>query len=150
VKGSKLQTTTRDVKRIALETLLIAEGQYVETVANDPANISPMSQPNEIIESAGMQVKKVTIPVPRVFGAKAGELPGTAKLVAASTKRGTHDWAYTLTPSDPNSWIAMPSTSKASTSVADLNSVTTYYFRHRSVLKTGPSAWDEPVSAVIL
>ncbi len=150
IDGGKLQVTIQQVKRIALENLLTATGQYVEFVANDPANAVPLEQPVEIIESAGMKVKRVHIPSPRVFGAKAGELPGTVKLVAARAKNGTHEWEYSLNPLDPDSWTGTAPTTKASTTINGLNSVVTYYFRHRAVLKTGLTAWDEPVSAVIL
>src|SRR6185436_5060556 len=131
-RGSVMEVTTQRVKRIALEYLLTSLGQYVETTANDPANAYPLEHIVEVIESAGMQAKQVTIREKRVFAAKAGELPGTAKLVAAFVKRGIHDWQYSLTPLEESSWTSVPSTTKASTELSGLDSVAVYYFRHRA------------------
>src|ERR1051325_1886645 len=88
--GGTQQTAIMRQKREALETMLIAEGHYVEDVANDPVNAATGAE--AIILSAGLAVKSFSPHQKRVFAVVRGEQPGTVILTAERAKRGFHEW----------------------------------------------------------
>jgi hypothetical protein len=145
--GGTEATAIQDMKRLVVQNLLTELGHYVEDTANDPTNVG---QEAAVILSAGMKVKKVSPRQKRVFAAKSGKLMGTVDLIAPRALRGTHEWGYTTTPNDPESWFEVTPTTKGATTVTDLTGLTKYYFRHRAVLPSGITDWDEPVAAVAL
>lgn len=142
------QTAVMHQKRAALELLMTALGHYVEDRANDPANIIVGSE--TVILSAGMNVKSVNPRQKVVFSVVPGEFPGTVELTAPSVKRGTHEWQYSPDAGNPDTWISADPTTKAAVIIAGLTSFKRYYFRHRVVLKSGPSVWDAPINVVVL
>lgn len=141
------QTAVMYQKRTALEILLTAEGHYVEDVANEPVN--SVTGPDVVILSAGMEVKRVTPRQKQVFTVELGKKPGTVILTAESVKRGTHEWQYSLNPSDADGWIEVDPTTKSTTAIIGLESGKRYWFRHRSVSKEGTSAYDGPVDIIV-
>ena len=146
VNGGVTDVAIMDAKRLVVEQLLTDMAHYVESVANDPTNDG-----NEevVIDSAGMTVKKFTPHQKRVFTAKTGALEGTAKLTAAFVRRGVHNWGYTLTPENLESWIEIPATTKASTIVLGLTRGSLVSFRHRDVTKDGISDWEYTTAVII-
>lgn len=145
--GGPAQTAMMHQKRAALELLLTALGHYVEDRANDPSNAATGAA--AVILTAGINVKAITHRQKKFFSAEP-DLPGTAKLYAASIVRGTHDWQYSPDISNPDAWVSVLSTSRASTIVTGLTSLKHYYFRHRTVSKSGVSQWDAPVEILVL
>jgi hypothetical protein len=113
---------------------------YVQVTADgDPQNA------NAIIESAGMTVRKQPSFPPRVFSAKPGPVSGEVKLVAPkAANRASYDWEYSTDAGV--SWLAMPSTMKASTTLVGLTPGTSVTFKHRSVTKKGESDWSAPIT----
>jgi hypothetical protein len=86
-KGS---VVTRNEKKTALVALLQQLKGTIQTAAD--ANIENGAS---IISSAWVEVKKTVVRSPRVFGAKAGAVTGTAKLIAASAgHRASYEWEY--------------------------------------------------------
>lgn len=144
--GGPEESSVMRQKREMLETYLTELGHYVEDVANDPANI--LTGAETIIISAGMSVKQFTPRQKQEFDVLAGELPGTADLTAARTKRGSHEWGYTQNLSD-NSWTDAGTTVQASITISGLESTKRYWFHHRAVLANGPTAWDGPADLVV-
>ena len=149
VGGSQVQVTERNVKRLTLENLLTELGHYVEDIANEPGNAVPEDLPVQIIESAGMKVKRVAIKQKQIFAVVAGRLTGTVAATAEAVRHGFHEWQYTTTPDDESSWIDLTSTTKAKTIVEDLTSGSRVYVRHRAVLKTGPEDWTSPINVIV-
>lgn len=141
------QTAIMHQKRETMETLLTAEGHYVEDVANDPEN--KITGPEVIILSAGMSVKHFTPRQKQVFEVSMGDKPGTVVLVAERVERGTHEWEYSLDPSDASGWIEVDPTSKATVTITGLESGKRYFFRHRSVSSDGTSAWDGTIDMIV-
>lgn len=78
-----------------------------------------------------------------------GDKPGTVVLTAEHVERGTHEWEYSLNPSDSNGWIEVDPTTKATTTIEELESGKRYFFRHRSVSVFGPSAWEGPIDMIV-
>jgi hypothetical protein len=134
---------TRDEKRDALVTLLQALLGHVQWTAN----ANPGSGP-AIIQSAGVHVKQKAGPPPRVFTAKQGPTSGSVTLLAPKAgHRSGYEWAYSL--DGGITWIAVPFTVRASTTVSDLKPGSKVGFRYRAVTKDGAGDWSEPVWMIV-
>ncbi|MCW5908627.1 MAG: hypothetical protein KIS94_12265 [Chitinophagales bacterium] len=115
---------------------------YVQNIADANSANSEV-----IIESAGLQVKRVTPRTTTEFEAKNSPISGTVLLKArAGTTRSSHDWQSSI---NGNQWTALPSTLQAKTTVTGLNPGNRIYFRHRLVTKDGPQAWSQTISLVV-
>ena len=146
--GGPQQTAVMRKAREVMETLLIAEGHYVEDVANDPVN--SVTGADAVILNAGMDVKSFQPRKKRVFMVNRGAMSGTVILGAIHVQRGSHEWQYTLDISNPASWVDVDPTIQATTIVSGLESTKKYFFRHRSVLKGGPTAWEGVIDIIVL
>ena len=146
LNGGITEVAIREEKRLIVEQLLTDEAHYVESVANDPANDGSEIS---IIESAGMTVRGFSPRQKAVFAVFAGLMDGTARLVAASMKRGYHDWGMTTTPEDPDSWTVLTPSTKAEVIVSGLTRGTLVSFRHRSITKSGLSDWEYTTPVII-
>ncbi|MFI5218440.1 MAG: hypothetical protein ACHQNT_03045 [Bacteroidia bacterium] len=100
------------------------------------------AQAEEIIETAGMQVKKFGAINKQDFAAKDGSVSGKVKLVAkASTSpRSAHDWAVSL---DGTNWTPVTPTLAATTEIDGLTPGSIVDLRHRTITKDGPTDWLE-------
>jgi hypothetical protein len=134
---------TRNEKKIALVTLLQQLKGYVQTTAD--ANVENGAS---IIASAGLAVRKSATRAPRVFTARPGKVSGAATLVAASAgHRSAYDWDYST--DGGKTWVVVPSTLQARTTVVGLTPGATVVFRYRTVTKTGEGDWSQAVSLII-
>jgi hypothetical protein len=128
---TKGAAATRNAKRKALVQLLEQLKTYVQTVAD-----ASVSDGEGIIQSAGMAVRKTAVRAPRVFNAVQGDVTGSVKLVAASAgHRAAYNWQYSI--DGGKTWVAMPGTLQAKTTVAGLTAGTTVEFRYQALTKTG-------------
>jgi hypothetical protein len=140
VKGA---VATRNEKRTALVALLQQLRTHVQTVAD----ACPENAPS-IIQSAGIAVKKTPVHAKRVFAAKAGTVSGTVKVVAeAAARRASYDWEYST--DGGKTWLTMPSTLQAKTSLSGLTPGATVQFRYRAVTKTGEGDWSQPTAFMV-
>jgi hypothetical protein len=140
---TKGAVATRNEKRIALASLLQLQRAYIQSVADAAAENAP-----SIIQSAGIAVRKTPVRAPRVFEAKPGALSGTVKLVApAAARRASYDWEYSI--DGAKSWVAVPGTLQARTTVTGLTPVSTVQFRYCAVTQTGQGDWSAPVSLLV-
>jgi len=115
--------------------------------AEAQANANP-EKGAAIIEGGGFHVVKRTNPVKPDFAAKHGKAPGVVILVARGKKRPvSYYWQMCESPTSPNpaTWIDLPETHLASTTVEKLTPGTTYAFRYRTMTKEGTSEWSSPV-----
>jgi hypothetical protein len=135
--------TDRDLAVRALKVDLNNERSYVELVANaDPANAS------QIAQDAGMSLHKRTAPNKPPLAVKAGATSGSVKVVAKATKGAkANDWQ--LSTDGGKTWVDLPSTTKAETSVANLTPGTLVQVRQRVLTKAGESDWSVPVPHVV-
>jgi hypothetical protein len=76
-----------------------------------------------------------------LFEAKNGEVSGTLELIAkaADDLRQAHEWYYSIDKG--MSWIYLPTTLTAKTTMTGLERTQHLYFRHRIILKDGPTDW---------
>jgi hypothetical protein len=101
---TKGAVAVRNEKRTALMVLLQLLKAYVQVTADANVENGP-----SIIESAGMAVRKVPVRAPRVFEARAGNVSGTVRLIAASAAhRASYDWEYST--DGGKTWIGVPAT----------------------------------------
>ncbi len=140
VKGA---VATRNEKRVALETLLKQEAHYVQSVADASAENGV-----SIIESAGMSVRKTAARKPKAFGAVAGPVSGSAKLVTKSAgPRSSYEWQYST--DGGKTWVEAPGTLQAKTTITGLTPGATVLFRYRALTKTGEGDWSQVVTLII-
>jgi hypothetical protein len=144
VSRTKGAAAARNQKRKELVTLLEQLGSYIQTVADaDEAN-GPA-----IIESSGFAVRKTPTRTARVFAAKPGANSGVALLVAASAgHRSAYDWQYST--DGGKTWVLLPTTLQAKTSVTGLTPGAVVQFKYRAVTRTGADDWSQPVSLAVL
>jgi len=96
----------------------------------------------DIITSAGMKVKKQGAINKQDLTAKDGTVSGSVKLIAKgiTDERGAHDWAMSQ---DGTNWIPVTPTLAATTEITGLTPASIWDFRHREILKDGPTDWLE-------
>ncbi len=101
-----------------------------------------------IIESAGMSVKGRRLPAGRVFAAKRGRVSRSIILVAPKAgNRPSYDWAYSLDGGE--TWILLPGTNSATTTVPGLTPGAKVLFRYRVCVKDVWSDWSQPVAVIV-
>ncbi len=133
----------RNEKRAALVTLLEELRTFVQSQADaNPENGGSM------IESAGIALRKTALRQSLGFHAKAGPVSGTVKLVApAAARRASYEWQTST--DGGKTWLALPPTLQAKTSVPGLQAQTTVQFRFRAVTKTGGGDWSQAISFAV-
>ena len=133
----------RDEKRFALVSLLHRVQSYVQS----KVDANPENGPS-IIQGAGLEVKKKAGPPARVFTAKQGPTSGSVILLAPKAgHRAGYEWAYSL--DGGTTWIALPFTVQARTTVTGLKPGSKVGFRYRAVTKDGAGDWSEPVAMIV-
>jgi hypothetical protein len=114
-------------------------GAYVQGVADDNPEHAV-----SIIESAGMSVALRGSVVKVVLAVTPGRVSGTARLVArAVAKDASYEWA--MSKNGGMTWIGLPTTLPANTTVSGLEPGKTYSFRMRAATRREVSDWCEPV-----
>ena len=137
---TKGAVATRNEKRTALVSLLQQLRAYVQVTAD----VTPENGAS-IIESSGLAVRKTPTRTPRVFSAQQGAVSGEVKVLAPSAgARTSYEWEYST--DGGTTWLAMPPTIQAKTSVAGLKPGSSVMFKYRSVTKTGATDWSLPIT----
>lgn len=130
----------RNQKRQALVTLLEGERTYVQAVADG----NPEGGPG-IIQGSGFALRRTALRPPRTFAARSGAVSGAVKIgVPAVARRAAYDWQYCTDAG--KTWIDMPGTLRAKTTLSGLAPQTTVLFRYRALTKTGEGEWSPPIS----
>jgi hypothetical protein len=133
----------RDQTLRALVALVQLLRAYVQNVGD-----ADWENASGIIESAGMQVKRVGVRARREFAVKPGVVSGSVVLVtAAAAKRASYDWA--VSADESKTWQALPTTLQSETRLAGLQPGTTYWFRYRAVTKAGVGDWSQVVATMV-
>jgi hypothetical protein len=134
--------TARDARRRTLVATLQLLCIYVQSVADQSAGSGPA-----IILSAGMRVKRIAPRRPRVFVARAGAVPGTVKIAAPqAAPRASYDWQYAT---DGATWVSLPSTLQARTTMTDQSAGTLLHLRYRAVTRMGQASWSAPITFLV-
>lgn len=145
VAQSKLlgAAAARDAARRALWSLLSRLKAYVQGVADDNAENAVA-----IIESSGMSVQPKGARVKPPFSVSPGRNRGTAILVVkAVAKDATYHWQKS--EDGGLTWIDLPPTLQAKTTVPNLVPGKEYLFRYRTLAHAGLSDWSDPISFIV-
>ena len=133
----------RNEKHTALVALLQQLRSYIQAAAD--ANVENGAS---IIQSAGIQVRKVPVHAARVFAAKPAAVSGSVVLHAVSAaRRASYEWQYST--DGGKTWITAPVTLQSKTTIAGLAAGATVLFKYRPVTKAGEGDWSQPASLVI-
>jgi hypothetical protein len=140
---AKGAVTLRNEKRTALVGVMQRLRTYVQSVADlDGTNAA------SIITSAGFNVRKTPTRTARAFHAAPGLVSGTADIVApAAARRASYEWQYST--DGGKTWVTLPPTLQAKTSIAGLTPGSSAEFKHRAVTKTGAADWSVAVSLTV-
>jgi hypothetical protein len=128
----------------SLNVLLKLLAAYVESIANaDPPNAE------QIIKSAGMDVKKPAVHQPKVFTALPGTIKGTVKLDTKAAHETAYIYQMTTDTTNAASWATVYTGTKVKFTVTGLTSATHYYFRVALSTKGIQGNWSNPVQVVV-
>jgi hypothetical protein len=136
--------TRRNTSQRALSANLKRERAYVQGVAAaDPENAAL------IAARAGMSLWSVPSRNKPILVAKTGRVSGILNVITTAIKGATgYQWQHSL--DGGKTWIDMPATTKAQTTLANLTPKATVWFRVRALVrKTGFTDWSQSVSAVV-
>ena len=101
-----------------------------------------------IIEAAGMTSKRYTAPQKAMLAAVMGAVPLQVVLRAKAAGKGAvYGWEYSINAG--TTWIAMPMTNVAHTTLSGATQGTTYLFRYCFTLKNVTSAWSQTISLFV-
>jgi hypothetical protein len=133
----------RDAARKVVADDLNSERAYVEQLVNaDPTNGAIIAQ------DAGMTLRKVPSRNKPDLAANKGAVSGSVHAVAKATIGArANEWQYSL--DGGKTWIDLPPTTKASTTIQGLTPGTTVSIRQRPLTKAGLTDWGQPVSTLV-
>jgi hypothetical protein len=133
----------RNEKRLGLVAQLQTLRTYVQNVADANPSLAA-----SIIEGAGFGLRKKTARARQVFSARQGPVSGSLKVLAATAgTRAAYEWQYST--DGGMSWIAMPPTTQAHTTLSGLVPQTSIELKVRAVTPTGVEDWTAPISIVV-
>jgi hypothetical protein len=125
LRDAALLVVQNDLRALQLDVQALADANHV--------------QAEEIITAAGMKVKQQGAINKQNFVAKHGQISGTIELIAKGLRgRYANDWGNT---NDGTNWIQVDPTLAAHTIVYDHTVGSILDFRHRYILKDGPTDW---------
>ena len=153
VAGTRAKGTAaaRNVERAKLVGMLEIGRAYIQDCADKSASYL---EATSTIQAGGLTVAISPKHTKAILAAKQGPLPGSVKLAAnaalltnGSRKKSFFNWQLTV---DGKTFVDLPSTPKAKTSVANLTPLTTVGFRVCITNASGiAEAWSQVVSIIV-
>jgi hypothetical protein len=141
--GTKGLAEARDLKQKTVEDDLKALKAYVASVIA----LNP-TQAGVIANAAGMALRRSSTRSKPPLAARMGATLGQVVLLAkAAGRRAYYEWQSSS--DGGKTWVSLPTTTTASTSVLGLVAGTTYAFRFRSTVKNVTSDWSAVVTFVV-
>jgi hypothetical protein len=133
--------------RNAARTLLIGELQAAKTFVQQTADANGENA-EAMITSAGMSTRKPSTRRKAPFAVVQGAVSGTVHLVAkAAAVRASYDWEWSN--DGGKTWVELPTTLQAKTSLAGLAAGSIPQFRFRAVTKAGVGDWSQAVAFMV-
>jgi hypothetical protein len=136
---------TRNEKRLVLVERLQHLASYVQAIAD-----ADLEHAASIIESAGMDVKKVGRPPPRVYRAGRGRVSGELAIVVPSAgDRAGYEHQYSL--DGGKTWLPFPQpfTNETEVTISELRPGATVWLRYRSTVKGVTGDWSQTISIIV-
>ena len=141
------KTKARGLAKIRNSKLRTAKSQahllkaYVQSIANaNPEHAA------EIIESAGMSVKKLTVRQPQGFTAECGDVSTSVDLAAPAGAMAYH-WFYSA--DGGKTYTQAPSTGYSTTTLLNLTPGILYLFQFQPIHGEGPGDLADPISLMV-
>jgi hypothetical protein len=144
---SDIRSDNISIARDVLDRNLTMLGAAVEEVANNPA--IPDSQREEIVHSAGMEIKNQVHPTARVFRVINTGISGRVQLLARGNAKA-HQWQYTEDVINYTGRIDIESTTTADTFAGNLTKGKEYAFFHKPIKPKVHTEWEGPVLLLVL
>jgi hypothetical protein len=133
--------------RNAARVVFVGALQAVKARVQAVADATP-EQAEAIITSAGLAVKRTTSRQKQTFAVKYGPTSGSVEVIAkAAGARACYEWQYSL--DGGKTWVSVPNTSQAKTSITQLPVATVVEFRYRVTTKAGMGDWSQPISILV-
>ncbi|HXC05495.1 MAG TPA: hypothetical protein VNZ86_12125, partial [Bacteroidia bacterium] len=128
-----------------LEIALKALAAYVESVANTTPD-----QAENIIQSAGMTVKKAANRKPKVFTVIQTKVTGQVQVNSKAVSRSsTYIYQMTTDPNTATTWQTVITSNNVKGLVNGLSAGIRYYFRVAVSTKGVQAAWSAPINIVV-
>jgi hypothetical protein len=134
-------------KRNADKVVFVGALHAVKARVQQVADANP-DQAEAIITSTGLSVKRTAARQKQTFVVKSGATSGTVHVVAkAAAPRAAYEWQYSV--DGGKTWVQVPNTLQAKTTIIGLPVATTVEFRYRATTKTGMGDWSLPTSLLV-
>jgi hypothetical protein len=142
----------RNVQRGILVSMLEAELMYVQGIADQAATVEAAAA---VIEAAAYTVALVSKYQKPLLQVKQGPTSGAVLIIAharlltgGSKRRCFFGWQYS--PDGGKTWITLPSTPKASTTLTGLTALTVYSFRVNVTMSDAiPGEWSQVITFLV-
>ncbi len=132
----------RDNAKAALIAAMLQLHTYVQGLV-----IANPSQAEVIAQDAAMTLRKPGAHTKSPLAVKQ-TVSTVVHVIAKATKGGrTNDWQYSV--DGGKTWIDVPSTTKASTTITGLTPGVMVQYRQRAITKAGPGDWSQAISAIV-
>jgi len=128
----------RNEARAVLVVLLTRLKAYVQGVADENPDFAV-----GIVESAGLSVVARGNKPKAVLGVLPGRVSGSVRLAAKAVAK-VASYAWQLSKDAGKTWVDLPKTLQAKTTVSGLTPGMTYGFRFRAIVRRGVGDWCEP------
>jgi len=140
---SRGSSSKRDVALRRLKSLLTRLKAYVGGVAEDN-----LATAGAIVASAGMRLVVPGLPQKRVLAASQPGVSGVVHLVAkAVADHARYEWQ--MSADGGETWVDLPATQQAETTVSGLTPGKTYLFRFRALAPRLSVLWCNPVALLV-
>jgi hypothetical protein len=125
---------------------LVGLVQQLHAYVQGLATANP-TQAEVIAQDAAMTLRKTAVRQKSDLAVK--QTVSTVVRVIAKAVKGSraHEWQYSL--DGGKTWIDVPPTTKASTTITGLQPGTTVSYRQRALTAAGPGNWSQAVAAVV-
>jgi len=125
--------------------VVVADLHQLKSYVQQLASANP-EHAEVIAQAAAMTLRKPGAQHKSDLAAKQ-TVSATVQLAAKAVAGGrSHEWQYSF---DGKTWVSAPPSLQAKTTIHGLQVGVLTYFRHRTITKTGPADWSQPISALV-
>jgi hypothetical protein len=145
--ATKARTKGSVAARNTAKAALILQLRAAKAFVQQAADANP-EKAVEVVTSAGLLTRKPTTRRKAPFLVKQGATTGTVHLVAKSAAvRASYEWQWST--DGGKTWVALPVTLQAKTTLSGVPAGTNGLFRFRAVTKAGEGDWSQPASFIV-
>jgi hypothetical protein len=132
--------------RNAKKAIVVQDAHQLHAYVQQLANATP-ADALAIANAAAMTLRKQPV-VHKSDLSVSHVVSGTVKVVAKSASGAhAHDWQYST--DGGKTWVSVPPSLQAHTTISGFTPGTTVLFRHRDITKAGALDWGQPITAIV-